>query len=379
MQEDIASIPAPGSQKEAEILIGVGRNIQYFHNMGPSEQDELLRILEAYECLGQVIKLLDWRLQQKKSTDPSLLADFLWLMRIYYLGLENFEKFAITAAKCTKAMNLPFAIIRIHIAERILGEENFREHVLLYSHLLGTSLTKTQQIPMLERLALLYEKKLFQEEKVNFIYHKLLETDANNIKALRFYKVLYMQTNQFQEAAEQLDRLTQVLSNPFEKQRAAHELAQIYLYNLNNAAKAREILETQCTGSQLDTHLTLIEALERLEAYDDLVSLLRQVTRETENPAEKASLEIRVSLTLLKAGKVQAAVEAARKAVDLAPKSFLAHEALLSVYSEYGDTLGIVNTLQKIREISVLSSSKSDLDRLIERGNRILALESTHA
>jgi tetratricopeptide (TPR) repeat protein len=379
MPSGAVTVPPPGTQNELSLLVGIGKSISYFHTMSRSEQDESLKILEAYECLGQVVRLLDWRLQQSKSSDSSVLSDYLWMMRISYLGIEDFEKFVEVVVRAIRTLSLPFSIVRIHIAEAILGIENYHDQVKLFSRLEGVFTTRAQLIPMLERLALIYEKKLFLDEKVDDIYRKLLEVDANNVKALRYYKLLYMQSARYLEAAHQLERLIAVLPNPFEKQRAAHELAQICLYNLNDPARSREILETQCSGSLLDTHLTLMEALDRLGAYDDLIVLLQQVLLSTEDNDEKASLHLRISHILFKSGDFAGSVKSARLAVELMPQSFLAHEALLSTFMEMSDTSGVLETLEKLSSMVTLDSSKVELARLVQRGKSILARENGHA
>jgi tetratricopeptide (TPR) repeat protein len=378
MSSNAFMAPQPGTQNELSLLVGIGKSIPYFHAMSRSEQDESLKVLEAYECLGQVVRLLDWRLQQSKSSDVSIFSDYLWMMRVYYLGIEDFERFVEVAIRAVTTLSLPFSIVRIHIAEAILGVENFQDQAKLFNRLADVFVSRAQLIPLLERLALIYEKKLFLDEKVDEVYRKLLEVDADNVKALRYYKLHHMQSGQHIEAAQQLERLVTVLQNPFEKQRAAHELAQIFLYNLNNPARAREILETQCSDSLLDTHLTLMEALERLGAYADLVALLRQVVHSTENYEDKASLHLRISYALLKSGDFDGSVMAAQAAVDLMPQSFLAHEALLSTFMEMGNTSGIVETLERLSKIVAQEPSKAEIARLVERGNHILARENGH-
>jgi tetratricopeptide (TPR) repeat protein len=378
MQDELQAMLPPGSQKEMELLIGVGRNVALFPKMSRAEQNDLLRALEAYECLGQVVKLLDWRIQRASVRDGDLFSEFLWLMRIYYLGMEDFDKFTETAARAVKLLSLPFAIVRIHIAEGILGAESFHEHALFYARILGSFSKPSQQALLLERLALIYEKKIFLDDDVDAVYAKLIEVDPNNIKALKFYKFFYMQTSRFREAAAQLEKLLRVMPNPFERQRAAHELAQIHLYNLNEPAKAREILEQHCSHSQLDIDHTLIEALDRLGAVDELVAFLRKISRDIVNEKEKAVLELRVSASCFKAARFEEARDAAVAALSLNPDSFLAHESLLSAQLELGDVSGIVGALERLKGSVRLDSSRMEIDKLMDRGRKLLRVEESH-
>lgn len=375
MQLEAYAIPPPGSHKELELLVSAARNIQIFSKMTRSEQDELLHFLEAYECLGQVIKLLDWRIQNASARDGDLFSEFLWLMRVYYLGLEDFDNFVATASRAITTLHLPFAFVRMHIAEGILGPESFHEHALLYAKVLGSFSSKSQRVLLLERLALIYEKKLFLEADVDAVYAKLIDIEPENIKALKFYKFFYLQTNQFREAAAKLEKLMQVIQNPFEKQRVAHELAQTHLYSLNEPGIAREILEEHCLHSRLDTNQTFIEALERLGAIDELIDFLRAMLNRTDSIKEKTSIELHICAACLKSGKFLEATVAARAALVHSPDSFLAHESLLSAHMELGDIDEIVKDLESMKCSSHLDSSKDEIDKLIFRGKKLAELE----
>jgi hypothetical protein len=169
-----------------------------------------------------------------------------------------------------------------------------------------------------------------------------------------------------------------VMPNPFERQRAAHELAQIHLYNLNEPAKAREILEQHCSHSQLDINQTLIEALDRLGAVDELVVFLRKISRDLADEKEKAALELRVSTSCLKAARFEEARDAAMVALSLNPDSFLAHESLLSAQMELGELSGIVNALECLKGSVRLDSSRLEVEKLMDRGRKLLGVEESH-
>src|SRR5688572_3561431 len=111
------AFPQPHSPEEVNLLVGIVRSIPQFPQMIIAEQENLLKQLESYECYTQVASLLEWRINYAVTSESYRFADFIKLMRIQYLGLENFTKFAETAVKCVENLKLSFALTRIHIAE----------------------------------------------------------------------------------------------------------------------------------------------------------------------------------------------------------------------------------------------------------------------
>jgi hypothetical protein len=167
MHSEMVAAPLPETTQEAELLVGIGQRVSLFGTLTRDEQDQLLMALEAYECLGQVVKLLNWRISRFGVSQLGVFSDYLWLMRIHYLGLEDFESYFEVALRGIVALNVPFSVIQVHIAESILGTENYRDQVRLFSKLSDSLASKDVLIPMLERLAIIYEKKLFLDDKVS--------------------------------------------------------------------------------------------------------------------------------------------------------------------------------------------------------------------
>jgi len=366
-----AVFPDPHSVEELEILVAAGRNVRDFARLTRPEQNELVRRLEAYECHGQVVTLLKWRMDYGVEGDDELFEDFLWLLRVQFLGLERFDDFLVTASACVAQLKLPFATVRLHIADAILGEENWPDQAQLYRTIVDNFVDSTQKVVLLERLALIYEKKLFLENEVEPVIRRILDIDRLNVKARRFYKLWYMQAMKWKDVAEQLEALVEASRNTHERQRAAHELAQLHLYNLNDAARAREILVEYCAGSLLDTRQTLIEALERLELYDELIATLSEAAAQTRDKVDLAALQLKQGLVSLKAGKPLDAVEYLRAGIVNNPQLLLAYEALLTVYIDSGRHAEIFGVLGSLKGAVHLESSKASLQVLLDRAKKL--------
>jgi hypothetical protein len=359
--------PVPHSQEEIELLVSLARNITDFPRMNLSEQDSLLYQLEAYECHAQIVKLLEWRIQHGQLTSTQAFADYIWLMRIQYLGLEKFSEFVYSAKKCISSLSLSFPTVRLHIAEEILGSENFEEQGQFYRNVLDSIPQTAQKVLLLERLALIYEKKLFRESDVEPVYRQILGIDPYNVKALRFFKLWYAQLGKWEEAAQQLSTLIVASKNPHERQRAAHEMAQIHLYNLNQPAEAREIIIEYCANSQLDTRQTFIEALERLEAFEELLEYLSQTESLVKENEERAFLRLKQGLVCLKASRMKDAILFFKDSIKFNQNSLLAYEALVNALIDTDNAKELVDTLNNLSEIVAFDSSRKAISEILKR------------
>jgi tetratricopeptide (TPR) repeat protein len=321
---------APQSPSEIEKLVSLVRSISDFGKMSGAEQDGLIADLLDFECYSQTIKLLEWRSKRPEQSFDQKFADYRELMRIYYCGLEDFEKFIECAKLCTKQLSPTFAMIRMQIAEDILGPSHFEEHAKLYTAVWPDLADPIQQVLLLTRLALIKEKKLFRENDVEPIYAAILRIDPHNIRALRFYRMWHGQVGEWTQAAGYLTTLLKAYKNPNEKQRAAHELAQIHLYNLNQPERAKQILLAHCAESHLDTRQTLVEALERLDAYDELLECLDDMRAKAEDPSEVVAILLKKGQTLHTLGRYPEAEKNLRACVVLDPDNLLIHEAYVT-------------------------------------------------
>lgn len=359
--------PTPHSTAELDHLVGLTASVPNFPKMNVAEQDNLLRSLESYECYSQVATLLNWRIDYAVSTDSHKFSDHIWVMRTHYLGHESFPKFIEAARKCVKLLKLPFALIRIHIAEEILGHDNFAEQAKFYLAVKEEFVNTSEKVLLLERLALIYEKKLFLEHEVEPLYKQILKLDHLNMKALRFYKLWYSLAGEWYSVAHHLEKLIEASSNLFEKQRAAHELAQLYLYNLNQAKEARDTLLEYCKNSQLDTRQTLIEVYERLESYNELLECLDEAEALTQDPLEKAEISLKKAQINLKTRNNDTAIAHMRRSIQVKPDFLLGYEMLVTSLLDSGKEEEAFAALHNLRQIVSLDSSKRTIDNFVEK------------
>lgn len=369
-------IPPPQSQEEYKFLVSMVSTIADFPRMEHSEQDLLMRNLEAYECYSQLDQLLRWRVLRPERKHAQRLADFLWLMRIHYLGFDEFDSFLEAAKQCVKALQIPYSTIRLKIMDEILGSENFREQLKLLRGTVDEIQDPRQKVLAYERIALICEKKLFLEGEVEAVYLQILKIAPHNEKARKFRKMQHVHNMEWTEAAEQLKILAEHADNPQERARYKHELAQLYLYNLNQAGAAVDALRPMAVTFP-ETRHTLIEAMERLEMQDELLSTLLSFERTSRDAEEASQFKFKRGNGLLKMGRAEEAAKVFREALQLQPGSLLIHEALLAALLETGATAQLRDQLASLQEVVQLDSSKKTLAELLERAGKIVEIQSS--
>jgi tetratricopeptide (TPR) repeat protein len=372
------SLPPPQSSEEYRLLAGLVSSIKDFSRMNAQEQNFLICELEAYECYRQADLLLRWRLGRPESTHQQLMQDYLWLMEVQYLGFDSFEAFVEVARLYVRKMQVPFASIRLHVLEQILGPENFKEHALLLQAIAADVYDVAQRVLLLERLALIYEKKLFLENEHEEIYRQILQLDQTNQKALKFFKLSCIHNMEWAKATEYLKVLAQHSQNPQERVRHSHELAQLYLYNLNQPGAALELLKPLAMDYP-ETRHSLIEAFERLDLHEELLSTLLGFERSSRDVEDISQFKFRRGHVLMKLGRAKEAVSVFKEALKFRPDFLLGHESLISALVEIGSLADLSNELQRLVEVVKLDGSRLTINELIERSRSLSQLPTSLA
>lgn len=368
----LAQFPTPNSTAEIELLFDVARSIPYFSQMTAYEQDDLIRRLQAYECYTQAVTLLNWRMENSTRGEIQKLDDYVAVMRIWHDGCEDFVKFIEVAKDCIQRLRLSFATIRVRIIDNIIGAENFEEQVKVYRAVAASVDDIRQRVLLLERLAFLFEKKLTLNVEVESTFQEVLTLDPTNTKALRYFKVLAVQSGHWRDATKYLEKMMEAFDEgSFERTRAAFELAQIVLYHLNQAPRAREILAMVANDPRIDTTQTFCEALERSSAFDELLDFLDVKEHDAPVRDDKSRIKHKMGLISLKAGKQSEAIQFLQESVALNPRNLMAHESLVSTLLEEKMNKELIQELRTLANNVKLDSSAHVLHQLIERASLV--------
>ena len=362
------SIPPPNSLEELKYLGQLVRHTrEEFHRLDVQEQDVLLHKLTEYECYGQLTHLLKWRISKGNHTQEQIFTDTLWLHRIMYSGSEDFDALLQFSKDSIARLSLPFSTIRIYILERIIGNEKPMQQAKYLESIRETLEENSQKILLQEYLCRVYEKKLFLESKIYESYEKLLELDPFNIKALKFFRLWYIQNQDWNEAKRCLEVIMAHTKNPFDKERAAHELGQLLLYQLKDPLLARDVILRNIDPPFKDVKHTIYVILERLGLYDEMVDHLNHAEEYESDPRLLVALKLKKAGVLVKSGASTEAIFAMEECLPLQPGNLRIYERMVEVYSGEKRVQKLINILQKLNSVVKIPESHIKIDNLITK------------
>ncbi len=306
--------------------------------------------LQEYECWQPLFRFLD---ASDRSNNKDLrLTDLVRTAKIQNLYLEDPEASAQTVLRIIKDLNLNFSELCIKVLPHIMDSEDFFVEASVLKHLINKFPDKESNIQSLERLCFLFEKKTYNDDLLHPNYQKLLDIDPYNLKALRYFKLLYTQNGQWYDLLNVLRSLMECDSHPHQVFRYAHELAAVLLYHLNRADEAVEVLERFCLESPLDTSSIHFDAC---YACGDFQGCLRVLKRSIAKLPEEDT-----GVLYMKMGDIYdrindsvQAKKAYQKAVQLEPKLVEVSERLLKISiqnKEWDEVLVLLDGLhQKLK------------------------------
>ena len=294
----------------------------------PATSHELLETLEQYECWGPYFRVMKRLLANPAARQP---RDYLRLARVQNLYLEDVFAAAETCVALVSDLAVPYQRFSEDVLPQVVEFEDFAAEATILSAVSGKFKDKGDHVAALERLCMLYEKKTHNETQLGRTYEKLLEVDPRNVKALRYFKLLYSQSNEWEEVVGILKTLLGCVTHTQEVYRTAQELAAIYLYQLDMAEEAINVLETSCADSPLDTSTIQYDAYQRLADWQGCLRVLRQSLLTVDDDLARAVLHFKIASLHEQLGDLDAALDDFQKAVKLYPQFLDAVEGVIQV------------------------------------------------
>ena len=198
-----------------------------------------LQLLYEFECWDLYFKYIQAILHQGSGSDQSL----------YYQQVIGVV-FNVTGDSRASARYLIAALGSLKLSfflfwkSMILETMRYKDYRLeaemleaLSEHSAGEFLER-----ILERLALIYEEKLYREDLIYASFSRLLKANATNRRALIFFKNFSMQSQEWAKAETFLKTLIQVLVDTPEEVSYRLELARLYFHYLDEPDLAVDTL-----------------------------------------------------------------------------------------------------------------------------------------
>jgi tetratricopeptide (TPR) repeat protein len=311
------------------------------------ERAEILETLEQHECWNPYFRLIKRQLDDAKTRQ---LGDYVRLARVQNLYLEDVFAAAETCANMTTAMSVSYEKFNEQILPQVIEFEDFAAEATILGAICDRLPSALDHVACLERLCMLYEKKTHNESQLGNTYEKLLQADPRNVKALRYFKLVFIQNNEWEEVVGVLRTLLECVTHPQELFRVAQELAAIYLYQLDMAEDAITILDTYCESSPLDTSNILFDAYQRLADWQGCLKVLRECLLNVDDDHGRAVLHYKIATLLDQIREPNAALENYIKAAKLWPQFLDAIEAIINITIAKKDWAGLQHWLEVLTE-----------------------------
>jgi tetratricopeptide (TPR) repeat protein len=289
--------------------------------------DQYLAELEAYECWDTWFKLIKSHLTRNPS---GFLSDMTKCARVQAVYLEDVHAVADTCKQIVDSSGISFESFRQDVLAKIIGPTEFFAEGEILQKIWERFSSNEDRIKALERICLIYEKKIPNDKLLHLYFDRLLKVHPQNTKALRHFKTLNTQNEDWIAVVEILRKLLACAKRPQEGFRHAQELAAVYLYQLNKPEVAIQILEEYCKNSTLDISTIHYEAYYRLGNFDGCLKVLRTCLASIEDPHTRAIIYYRSASILDKMQNYPKAYENFENAFKLDDTFLDALEGLIS-------------------------------------------------
>lgn len=291
-------------------------------------QRQALEKLEIFECWQPFFRLL-----KRSIDDPKIRSNdhFVRLAKVQNLYLEDIFEAAKTCARMVEQLHLSYRRFAEQVLPQVIEFEDWTAEATILSAVQPKFRGKDDQVACLERLTMLFEKKTHNNTELTRTYEALLALDPANIKALRYYKLLYTQDNSWREVIGILKALMNTVRRPQELHRYAQELAAIHLYQLDQAADAVKVVELYCAESTLDTSTILYDAYNRLGDWRGCLKVLRQCFLGVDTDESRAVLHLKMASLHEQLRELEESQDHYAKAAKYNPQLLDAAEGMINI------------------------------------------------
>ena len=240
----------------------------------PESPEQALLALKDYECwesYAELVDLLAAKLEGKEK------------VKCYQLSTEAWAKYAYSPVKAAEIM------VRV-LEELDMAYEDFFHELLLPSKEHENYEIESQILeyianhykndqflePLLERLTMIYDKKLHLDDKHEISQQRLLELNPENLKSLKFFKNRYQQMGDWKQVADVLRKMLKCSSHKVEQARFAMELASVNIFQLGDPESCISTLD-DFVGDSLDSKKIKLLALMELRRFSKCLSLISEM------------------------------------------------------------------------------------------------------
>ncbi len=298
--------------------------------MDTEKREEALNFLADYECWTDYIIYLTKEIDSGRASD----RDFL---RVALAQLNQLDQIIDCSETCIKYIKLSKPSYEEFDKKLFyfLTEKKSWDTVSSILESVWESFPQQEdKVLVLEKLSFIYDKKLYSEEKLQYVFDKLLSLEPNNKRALKYFKTSHAQNQNWSQVEEVIKRLIQVSENNSEKARFIHELAAIYLYQMDRPKDCLSLIKKsdQSTGPDLTT--IHYDALQRTEDWNGCRKILVGLIDSLTQVEEQANVLMRLAELTDQMGQVDKTIKLLDECIKVSPYFYEAYEMKINVFLE---------------------------------------------
>jgi tetratricopeptide (TPR) repeat protein len=345
--------------------------------LSPSEEAAVLAELEANECWQPLLRHLDGRIARGGD---GLDQSYILAIRIRLQYFKDTTAAQALASDLIRRCGLTFRQFR----ERLLSDDVIQSagpevEASLIEAAVGAFDLVGEKVAALERLATVFEKRLFHDQNLFLVFERLTQLDPDNLKALRYFKMVFSQNNEWQQVARILRRMIEVVPGRHEKYRLAHDLACALVYHLNQPRDALVILERYCRESPLDVSQVEYDAAFRTGDLKRCIQVLHTAQRSVRDDAGRAVIQLRMAELHRRTGDFQSMERCLEESIEAWPVFLDPFEPLIQLHLNSGrwdKVIQLLNNLaQRVQDKELVAQIRETVRR-VESG--LNDRESTH-
>lgn len=307
-----------------------------------ADRDQFIHLLERYECWTPFFKVIE----QKKDR---CLEDYVRLAKVQNIYLEDIKSAAKTCVDLVQKFHVNYVKFQMEIIPQIIEQDDFIAEAYFLDSVADSFKGRTDIVTCLEHLAMLYEKKVYSDTQLAHVFENLIKFDPGNLKALRYFKLVYTQEQDWQNVARLLGDILKNVKHKQEKFRVAQELAAVSLYHLDKPKDALQQLDKYCSDSPLDTTKIKYDAYTRLGDWSSCLKVLErslQFEKETNN---KAVLHFKIAELHMKLHSESKAKQNYETACVLWPEFLEPLEKVIDIYLKQTQWQSVIEKLEDLK------------------------------
>ena len=337
----------------------------------PEDEAAVIAELEAHECWQPLLRYID---QQIAKSGPALEDYYLQSLRIRLRYFGDLVKSQALVADLIRRCGMNFK----HLRERVLSDEVIHEagpecEAALVEAAAAAFDKPAEKIAALERLAAIFEKRLFNEQKLSQVFERLTNLDPDNLRALRYFKMLFSQNNEWQQVARVLRRMIDIVPGKHESFRLAHDLAYALVYHLNQPRDGLAILDRYCRESPLDVSQIAFDAAYRIGDLQRCLDVLNQAQSAVRDESGRAVIQLRMAELHRRAGDLKSMERCLEESINSWPVFLDPFEPLIQLHLAAGRWDKVVRALTtlaaRVQDKELVSQIRETIRR-VETGLR---------